>query len=419
MSRKAIAKNNVSKANITHVHLTGSPAVPDATFVILKSLDEATTPAGFEDIETTILFKSVDTVKKQVFGYCLVPDTPDLQGDVFSKTIVEDACHSLMANLAGGVADGEGSGVDHKIFKGGVPIESCIDADGSIAKAHGAQGIPGGWWLGVQVTDDGVWSRIEKGDIKGFTVGGKGKREPIAKANADVDTAAERSILKRVGDFLSNLTKGDGDAESYDERIAEEELRSKLWKKIYSLEDALLSIVGDDTVTDKVTAIGQSIGQFQTDFIATLQAAETAKANANTNNIGVQKTHTTEGDSTMTPEQLQQLTQTMETLNKSVNDLTTALAAKPPVEPPEGASGKLDGDLSKGGADEADPELVKTVETLEKTVKEIQTKLEKISRTPQTRRGTSEPGSTNKGAGEEDTLAKSAEGTAFDFALPK
>jgi len=408
--RKTIAKNKVTDANISHVHMTGSPAVPDATFVLLKSMDQEALPDGYEAIEKTSLFKT-DSVKRQAFGYCLVPDIPDFQGDVIDKTNVEDACHSLMKNLLAGTADGEGSGVDHKVFNGGYPIESCIDYDGSIAKAHGAEGIPGGWWLGVQVTDDAVWGQIEKGTLKAFTVGGKGKRTPIAKSEPG-PAIEDVGLFKMIRElFRSNrIAKADGEAESYAEVSAEEELMSKLWKMFWNLQDALMSIIKDDTVTDKVAPITQSIDQFKGDFTVQVQALQTAKANANNNN-GVQKKHETKGDSDMTPDQLKDLTSTLTALTKSVAELSAKLTPEPG---PDDKS-KTPEEVKRTEEGTEEEKLKKTLDGLQASVTELTDRITKMEKTPQPRRGTSEPDSIKKTEGEEDELAKSAAGTAFDF----
>jgi len=46
---------------------------------------------------------------------------------------------------------------------------------------HPTKGQPdGAWWVGVQVTDDALWEKIKSGEYKAFSIGGSGKRVPMA-----------------------------------------------------------------------------------------------------------------------------------------------------------------------------------------------------------------------------------------------
>jgi hypothetical protein len=93
------AKFSLSQVNITHVADTANPAVPDAVFALLKS---AGVPDGRGTFAQFCPIAKVDTVKKQAFGYLLVPDIPDLQEHAINKTEVEGAMHSFMKNLTFG-----------------------------------------------------------------------------------------------------------------------------------------------------------------------------------------------------------------------------------------------------------------------------------------------------------------------------
>lgn len=122
----------------------------------------------------------VDKVKKIVFGKALVPDKEDTQGDIVSKQDVEETAHNFLINLQKAYVELLNNGVNttkaseigfmHTVFKGvggfGYIVESYIDPDGS-------------WVLGTKITDDTVWDMIIKGEITGYSVGGKGVRIPM------------------------------------------------------------------------------------------------------------------------------------------------------------------------------------------------------------------------------------------------
>jgi len=37
-----------------------------------------------------------------------------------------------------------------------------------------------GWWIGFQITDEDVWQKVVSGDLKAFSIGGRGKRDKVS-----------------------------------------------------------------------------------------------------------------------------------------------------------------------------------------------------------------------------------------------
>ena len=254
--RVAIARNNLSRLSVVEVTLCSAAAVPNAQIQILKA-------ANISDenlILKTVVFKAVDKVKKQAFGYCFCPDEADYQGDISTAEEVEKACNSFMRNLAHKVGKGTGTGLEHSAFTGiGHPIQSAIDLDGGIAKAHGADPCPGGWWIGVQVTDDDTWEGIEKGTITGFSIGGSGMRTPIA---GQEQSGIMKTFHNKVSELLKGLTKSD-DAKSFLQAYRERKVEDDLWDIFSALRESITSILGDDDITDKTEAISNTIDEFK------------------------------------------------------------------------------------------------------------------------------------------------------------
>lgn len=152
---------NISAFEVT---LTKRPAVKHARFRIVKSQAD-------KDSDPTISFESpflrTDSKRRQVWGYVLVPWIEDSYGDVEDPINIMKASHSYLKNLAFNSAEGQGVGVEHIRFGGyGYPIESIFDKTGEIG------GIPGAWWLGMQITDTDIWNQIESGEIVGYSIGG-------------------------------------------------------------------------------------------------------------------------------------------------------------------------------------------------------------------------------------------------------
>jgi len=123
--------------------------------------------------------QKVDSVKRIVYGKALVPDKVDFQKDTITKEDIEETAHNFLINLQKAYVEllngnqktrASEIGFMHKVFKGvggfGYIVESYIDQDGS-------------WVLATKISDSRVWDMIEKGEITGYSVGGRGKRIPI------------------------------------------------------------------------------------------------------------------------------------------------------------------------------------------------------------------------------------------------
>ena len=39
--------------------------------------------------------------------------------------------------------------------------------------------VPSGWWVGFQVRDADVWAKVKTGERTGFSIHGRGRRDPV------------------------------------------------------------------------------------------------------------------------------------------------------------------------------------------------------------------------------------------------
>lgn len=150
------------------VTLTGYPAVSNAMFRITRS--KVTGKDGTEKdqiLTAAIPVNSKKEAKRQVFGYVSVPWLEDSYGDILDPKSIEQAAHSFMHNLITKKVEGNtGIGEEHTMFyEKAYPIQSVIDYNGSIG------GIPGGWWLGTQITDPDVWEKVASKQYVGYSLG--------------------------------------------------------------------------------------------------------------------------------------------------------------------------------------------------------------------------------------------------------
>lgn len=142
------------------ITLCGEPAVKGALFKVIQKAD--TTRA----LKLQMPVKKKNKVKQQVMGYVSIPWLEDFYGDVMDPTAIEHAANSFMHNLQTGNVEGGGVGEEHtRFWNNAHVIQSCIDYSGSIG------GIPGGWWVAIQITDPTTWQKVMDGTYSGFSLG--------------------------------------------------------------------------------------------------------------------------------------------------------------------------------------------------------------------------------------------------------
>lgn len=266
------AKNKLFNADIVEITLCAAHAVPNANFLITKN----GLPEGKVVIAKSFVFKSVNKAKQQVFGYWLVPDIADAQGDVITSDEIEKAAYKFMENLALKKAKGTAAGLEHQIFDGvGHPIVSIIDPDGSVAKAFGAkEGIAGAWFGGVQVTNTEIWKKIEADELTGFSVGGHGEREEITvtkKLAIGVNSVFD--VIKR----MTGLIAKEG-ATTFLETYIEQQSKDDIYEMTWALQKSIFSILEDEDLTaeSKQLKMAQTITEFGNallGYVALMKAA--------------------------------------------------------------------------------------------------------------------------------------------------
>jgi hypothetical protein len=124
-------------------------------------------------VETRIAKR--DGLRQIAYGVVLEPrdpDNPDSQGDWYSREDIEDAFHAFHDDLA---KSGFGGDLMHDgTTQAGHPHDSFIapvdfPLGDQIVKA-------GSWVMGMHYPDPAIWSRVQKGELGAFSVGGTGTR---------------------------------------------------------------------------------------------------------------------------------------------------------------------------------------------------------------------------------------------------
>lgn len=117
----------------------------------------------------------MDTAQQIVYGVVLAPDEIDSQEDWMSAEDIEEAAHQYLI-------DSRVIGSDHTVGVYAIPVESYIaPMDLSLDGQYGPQMVKkGSWVLAVKIMDPAEWDKVVAGEYTGFSVGGKGHREPAS-----------------------------------------------------------------------------------------------------------------------------------------------------------------------------------------------------------------------------------------------
>lgn len=129
------------------------------------------------DIERAGEITKVDAEARVVYGWASVIRKGgklqiDAQGDVIPDDVMEEAAWDFLKNAGVGCVMHARDANDRPIQVG-----SCVASFPLTAVTKAAFGIQSdvdGWMFGMHVTDDETWGMVKRGELKGFSIGGKG-----------------------------------------------------------------------------------------------------------------------------------------------------------------------------------------------------------------------------------------------------
>lgn len=107
-----------------------------------------------------VSIKRADAKRRLVFGEVYAPNRLDTHGEAMAAEDIEIMAHRFLHLVDPNKAIDTQH--DNKP-NGSYPVESFIARDGD------PDFTPGAWVLGVKVPDDGIWAKIESGEIAGFS----------------------------------------------------------------------------------------------------------------------------------------------------------------------------------------------------------------------------------------------------------
>lgn len=178
-------------ADITHVSYVDK-AANKRKFFLTKS-------AGAPTFEKTVkILTKADDAEKLVYGVVYEPDIEDTQGDFMSASEIEKSAHAFLAKHRNideqhDFEDGAGELVESYV----------VQADFTV----GTETITKGSWVIVTRATDEIWDSIQKGDVTGYSMGGK----------AETVEKAEDGMLMRLAKAMGKIMKGEVQDRFYNE----------------------------------------------------------------------------------------------------------------------------------------------------------------------------------------------------------
>lgn len=108
--------------------------------------------------------------EQTVTGVVLQPEVTDAQGDIYSADVIRKAAHKFLSNFNKVTK----LGLQHKLFNKKFELVESYIAPQSIV-LNGKTIKEGSWIMTVKVLDSKIWKKVKKGEITGFSIGGKAK----------------------------------------------------------------------------------------------------------------------------------------------------------------------------------------------------------------------------------------------------
>ena len=262
------ATRRLAGLRVHYISLVGSAA--NGRQFLAKAARE-----GEAVVEKEIRIAKADETRHIVYGIVYAPEEVDSQGDTMTSAEIEKAAYGFMQAGRTSMID-----TDHSFEEGaGYVAESWLLRANDPLFPDEAEGA---WAVGIKVTDDTVWGRVEKGELTGLSLAGLARAEQLAPEldSESVAKAFVRKVKQMLGvddsepaEKVATEEKAsggspaaaqtkEGTAEPVQKSFRERLLRSQLWQITSALSDAVREVLEDDTVKDKVAAVRVVVDEF-------------------------------------------------------------------------------------------------------------------------------------------------------------
>lgn len=165
----------------------------DLVYITNGTYDKSDVDKSEHEFDFTGQVVKVDKIHHLVFGWFSIvqidgKEITDTQGDIITPETIEFSAYDYVLYARKG-GEMHQSGDDGEAIGIGRLVESCVftsEKQTAMLSSLHDQGITDalldlrcvGWWGGFKIDDDDVWDKIQNGDLKAFSIGGRGKRDP-------------------------------------------------------------------------------------------------------------------------------------------------------------------------------------------------------------------------------------------------
>lgn len=242
-----MAKRILKKVDVTHISLVNKGA--NQKTIIFKSAD-TTNP----DLKIIPIAK-VDEDQHTVYGLVYSPNDEDSQGDIASVEVIKEMAYEFMQK-------GQTNNVDKQH---NFQSEEGFVAESWLTKANDPvfpDANVGSWAVAIKVEKEETWQTVKSGEITGLSLAGVAIVEEVEKSSS-----ITKVIKSKIAGWL-------GIKKDFNSMQAKQEINSKMW----ILNDVIRNIFEDSAITDKQSAINESIDQFKANIASELETVDVTKA---------------------------------------------------------------------------------------------------------------------------------------------
>lgn len=119
-----------------------------------------TTTAGLKQPNVTLKRSDAEGWEQVVFAEVLIPETPNVFGDYWTKQAVRDAAYAFMR---------KGFGIDVEHDNVNIAGSGAYMVETFIVRPGDPTFIEGSWVIALKITDDDLWQQILDNEINGFS----------------------------------------------------------------------------------------------------------------------------------------------------------------------------------------------------------------------------------------------------------
>lgn len=239
---------SITDAEIQFISLVDK-AANKKSFLITKENDGRASFSAYGKIIKT------DEENHYVTGIVYEPMVEDSQGDFMTEEEIQKAAVWFAKN-------GDGIDLQHNFEK----FENAVVVESMVAKSDSAIGNEkikkGTWLMTVEISDSDVWSSIEKGEITGFSMGGKGVYREEETEPESISKSEGSSLIKKLAKMFGFEVVEKGEVA---EKFKQRDVSEAFWAAFYSLQETLFKrdvATGESRIETDSDKIKESLADF-------------------------------------------------------------------------------------------------------------------------------------------------------------